>query len=203
MHKFALQQALKYPPIKPSDKGQGEVAYLPSLPNCTCGFPAYSSPPELSFRTGETRERKEATSEFRTLAPPIGCNCSLRGQHNSRYSTLREDTALSLVTDPLAWAFCVSSFASGKRERELAYSDLCRRLAHRSMPFPFKLQSLRCSRLSTGVIATMNRSDSSLSPALGFASERGSQDSIRLSWETTRSPSVMCVPVPTIPTPTT
>ena len=71
---------------------------------------------------------------------------------------------MSLVADPLTWAFCVSSFANGERERELAYSDLCRRLVHRSMPFPFKLQSLRCSRLSTGVIATMNRSDSSPPP---------------------------------------
>ena len=179
------------------------VTQPPSLPNRTCGFPAYGSPPELSFRTGEARERKQATSELGTLPPPIGWKNSLRGQQNFRYSLLWEDTALSLVADPLTWAFCVSSFANGERERELAYSDLCRRLVHRSMPFPFKLQSLRCSRLSTGVIATMNRSDSSPPPALVFASERGSDDSIRLSSEETRSPSVMRISVPIILTSTT
>ena len=49
-----------------------------------------------------------------------------------------------------------------ERERELAYSVLCRMLAHPSMTHPSRLRSLRSFRLSPALFATMNRSDSSL-----------------------------------------
>jgi len=55
-------------------------------------------------------------------------------------------------------------FRKGNLERELAYSVLCRLLAHSSLTRPSWLRPLHCSRLSPGVTATMSRSDSSVAP---------------------------------------
>jgi hypothetical protein len=64
----------------------------------------------------------------------------------------------------LGFPGCVASL-EGNLQHELAYSVLCPLLAHTSMVTLPWLRSLRCSRLSPGVNATMNRSDSSTAPA--------------------------------------
>jgi len=73
----------------------------------------------------------------------------------------REDTAFWLAYDPLGRTHA-SSF--GTRPSVNDRLSRYRRLATRTMHFPFRLRSLGCSRLSPGVIATMNRSDSSWTP---------------------------------------
>jgi len=74
----------------------------------------------------------------------------------------REDTALPLVHDPFERGSRVSSIGSSPIVNVGGSGS--RGLAHRSMPLPFRLRSLGCSRLSSGVVATMNRSDSSVAP---------------------------------------
>ena len=65
----------------------------------------------------------------------------------------------------LGFPGCVTSLLwEGNLQHELAYSVLCLLLAHTSMATLPRLRSLRCSRLSPGVCATMNRSDSSTTP---------------------------------------
>src|ERR1019366_3448819 len=61
--------------------------------------------------------------------------------------------------------FAVPGVRESQRQRQLAYSSLGRWLAHRSLPFPCWLRSLHCSRLSPGVVATMDRSDFSRVPS--------------------------------------
>ena len=63
----------------------------------------------------------------------------------------------------LGFPGCVASL-EGNLQHELAYSVLCPSLAHTSMDTPPRLRSLHCSRLSSGVTATMNRSDPSTTP---------------------------------------
>ena len=120
----------------------------------------------------------------------------IRSQHE-----FREVIPGSLGDDPIG-AARVSSF--GTRPNVNDAPSRCCRLAMQWMGFSLRLRSLGCSLLSQGVIATMNRSDSSCAPLLLLSpSENGSAERSRHPAERTRSPSVTHVSVPIIPTPAT
>jgi hypothetical protein len=169
------------------------VELSPSLPNRTCGFPAYGSPPELPFRA-------------RTPSPGVSVVLRTASPKQPLFSRLLsgdrfgKDTPRTLADDPIRRT-PAPSFGEPNVDEGHAR---CRPLARRRCASHSWLRSLRCSRLSPGVYATMNCSDSSQAPPpSALPLWRRFRQGYRTLPEPTRSPSVTHVSVPSILTPTT
>jgi hypothetical protein len=198
-------------------EGKGAVARLPPLPNRTCGFPAYGSPPGQPFRAGGTscskaggqfgsREARDHRYGPRlprsTTTTPVWLAPD-DGRRATRLRFLPRVLPLGALALRLGLRGGVLRLVA-ERPPHRAYTILPRALAHASLDLPSWLRPLRSARLSPGIITTMSRSDPSLAPRRSASplTPRFRQG-YRASSEQTRSPSVTHVSLPTIPAPNT